>query len=69
MGKRRIVLGSFQAKRGEHLLCKIHINRSWYNTIVPGVLPIAPIKWCTPSNVVRHAFEKLDLPPTDFSCT
>lgn len=48
---------------GEGILCEIHIYRSRYDAIVPGVLPVTPVVGRTAANVVDHAPEQVHLPP------
>lgn len=47
----------------ESILGKIHVDGSWHDTIVPSVLPVAPVERGTSPNILFHAPEQPDLPP------
>lgn len=45
------------------ILCKIHVDRGRYHTIVPGIGPVTDVKRRPPTEVVDHTAEKVHFPP------
>lgn len=48
----------------EYILCKIHVHGRRHDTIIPRIEPIADVKGRPAPQVVHHAAEELDLPPS-----
>lgn len=57
---------AFTMELGPNLLGEIHIYGSRYNTIIPGICPIAEVVGQPLAKIIDHAAEEVYLPPRAF---